>query len=69
MSFTFVAENEDAEKLLNYLLTYRKSATRPEISTHEEKVSNDNISIGMIPTPNETVPQIETPKSKNSGKY
>ncbi len=67
MSFTFVAENEEAEKLLNYIVNYRKSVG-PGIVVDENQVPIDNVSIGVISEPNEPVPIVENPKIGNAKK-
>ena len=50
MSFTTVmAKNEDAEKLLKYLLTYRNRMDPERLLPERQVPMDDNISMGIIP--------------------
>ena len=68
MSHMYVAKNEEAEKLLNYIIAYRNSISGFEASIPEETILDDNVSMGVIPEQMEKTPKIEFGKSKASTK-
>ena len=62
MSTTFVAENEDAEKLLKYLVSYRNSVAGTQKVDEDKTILEDNVSMGVISENVEITPTVKTQK-------